>query len=129
MRGGSLRNEDDERALYWTNRRSLKEERERIVSQAMLTEKRSRNELKADLVELAADQLDRRGEVDEETIRKSVEAGYQPREFRRRVLELRRERQRSQVERLIRRKEATRDLMMQRRRLEELNDDLQAYQR
>jgi len=129
MRGGVLRDEDDRRALYWTNRRSLKEERERIVSQSLLKEKRSRNELKADLVELAADQLDRRGEVDEETIRKSVEAGYQPREFRRRVLELRRERQRSQVERLTRRKEATRDLMMQRRRLEDLNDDLEAYQR
>ena len=128
MRGSVRRSEADRRAREWTNRRSLQEEREAIVSYDLQTEQRSRNEIKGDLVELAVDQLNRRGEIDPDLMRKAMEAGYKPKDFRDRVRTLLQERQRSRIEKMLRGKEATRNRMIQRRRFEELRDDLEAYQ-
>ena len=127
MRGLSRRSQADITAREWTNRRSLQEEREAIIRYDLQTEQRSRNDLKADLVELAADQLRRRGEIDPEIFRKAAEAGYKPKEFSERVRDLIQERQRSRIDKMLRGKEATRNRMIQRRRFEELREDLENY--
>ena len=127
MRGSIKETQKDKDLMYWTGKRSLQQERERIVSRDLQQTQRQRNELKSDLVELAADQVSRRGRPDAETLRKAHEAGYKMDEFRKRVRELMKQRGQTRIESVLRGREATRNRMMQRERFEDLRDDLDVY--
>lgn len=123
MRGQFHRTPGSEQMRIITNKRTTSEERERLISRTMMDESRKGRERKGDIVELAADALDEGESPSPELLRRAQEEGYKPSDFREAVKTLRRERERTRVQKFLQGKEATRQREMMRRRFQELTDD------
>ena len=111
----------DRVARMFTGKRSLKQERERMRNRVIQTEEMQASERKSDLTELALDYMEEHGDLNPDHVAKAFEEGYKPREFRQRIFDLMKERERTRIESKIQSKRRTRTRDRIRERVENLS--------